>query len=40
MYRATKLEAYIYESVFSVEIVIMSGEENWFEGFDGEWMGE
>jgi hypothetical protein len=30
MYRATKLEAYIYESFFSVEFVIMSGEENWF----------
>ena len=40
MYRATKLEAYIYEPFFSVEIVTVSGEENWFEGFDGEWTGE
>ncbi len=37
MYRAAKLEAYIYEPFFSVEIVTVSGEENWFEGWDGDW---
>jgi hypothetical protein len=40
MYLTTKLEAYIYEPFFCVEIVTMSGEENFFEGFDREWMGE
>jgi hypothetical protein len=40
MYRTTKLEAYFYEPFFSVEIVAVSGEENWLERFDGEWMGE
>ena len=37
VYRATKLEAYIYEPFFSVEIVIVSDEDNWFEGWDGDW---
>jgi len=39
IYRATKLEAYIYEPFFSVEIVTVSGEDNWFEGWDGDWTG-
>jgi hypothetical protein len=28
-----KLEQYIYEPFFTVEIEVVSGEENWFEGW-------